>query len=177
MYLGWWGYWGFYSSRVWTSPSGIRSLFLLGISLRRTLWDSFLMGIPLDSTKTREQVISLYTWYVGGKQTSISTVSLWWPFDFYPVALMRASAQWGCQSHEGINLRVSYEVSRHLLSNEEYYGNWWTRKMSSACIIAVIPCCRCKTSAYSWLHYLPIFLPHQVRNKIEMAIQRTLKTL
>ena len=41
--------------------SGIRSLFLLGISLRRTLRDLFLIGIPLDSAKHGEQVISLYT--------------------------------------------------------------------------------------------------------------------
>ena len=34
------------------------------------------MGISLDSAKRGEQVISLYTQYVGGKQTLISTVSL-----------------------------------------------------------------------------------------------------
>ena len=37
---------------------------------------SFPYGNPLDSTKRGEQVISLYTQYVGGKQTLISTVSL-----------------------------------------------------------------------------------------------------
>ena len=75
-YLDWWGYWGFYSSRAWTSPSRIKSLFLLGISLKHTLRDPFLMGIPLDSAKRGEQVISLYTRYVGGKQILISTVGL-----------------------------------------------------------------------------------------------------
>ena len=59
-----------------TSPYGIRSLFLLGISLGRILQDPFLMGILLDSTKRGEKVISLYTRYMGGKQTSINTVSL-----------------------------------------------------------------------------------------------------
>ena len=32
------------------------------------------MGIPLDSTKHGEQVISLYTWYLDGKQSLASTV-------------------------------------------------------------------------------------------------------
>ena len=34
------------------------------------------MGIPVDSAKRGEKVISLYTRYMGGKQTSINTVSL-----------------------------------------------------------------------------------------------------
>ena len=34
------------------------------------------MGIPLDYAKREEQVISLYTRYVGGKPTLISTVNL-----------------------------------------------------------------------------------------------------
>ena len=34
------------------------------------------MGIYLDSAKRGEQVISLYTRYVGGKQILISTVGL-----------------------------------------------------------------------------------------------------
>ena len=51
----------FYSSRVLTSPSWIRSFFLLGVSLGRILRDPFLIGIPLDFTKRREQVISLNT--------------------------------------------------------------------------------------------------------------------
>ena len=42
-------------------PLGIRSLFLLGIYLNRTLRDPFLMRIHLDSVKHGEQVISLYT--------------------------------------------------------------------------------------------------------------------
>ena len=33
------------------------------------------MGIPLDSTKRGEQVISLYTQYLGGKQSLVSTVN------------------------------------------------------------------------------------------------------
>ena len=123
------------------------------------------MGIPLDSTKRGEQVISLYTWYVGGKQTSISIVSLWWPSGFHPVTLMRASAQWGRQSHEGVSLRVSYK---------EYYANWRTRKMPLAFIVAVNPCCRCKTSAYSWLHHLLIFLPHQEQCYYLLIIARIL---
>ena len=61
-------------SRAWTSPSGIRSPFLLGISLRRILWDPFLMGIPLDFAKRGEQVISLCMQYLGGKQSLVSTV-------------------------------------------------------------------------------------------------------
>ena len=32
------------------------------------------MGIPLDSAKRGEQVISLYTPYLGGKQSLVSTV-------------------------------------------------------------------------------------------------------
>ena len=75
-YLGWWGYWGLYSSRAWTSPSRIKSIFLLGISLKRILQDPFLMRLPLDSAKHGEQVISLYTWYVGGKQILINIVGL-----------------------------------------------------------------------------------------------------
>ena len=58
--LGLWGYWGLYSSRAWTSPSRIRSIFLLGISLKRILRVPFLMRIPLDLEKRGEQVISLY---------------------------------------------------------------------------------------------------------------------
>ena len=33
------------------------------------------MGILLDYAKRGEQVISLYTWYMGGKQPLVSTVS------------------------------------------------------------------------------------------------------
>ena len=55
---------------------GLEVFFLLGISLRHTLPNPFLMGIPLDSTKRGKQVISLYSRYVGGKQTLISTISL-----------------------------------------------------------------------------------------------------
>ena len=55
---------------------GLEVFFLLGISLRHTLQDPFLIGIPLDSAKHGEQVVSLYTRYVDGKQTLISTVSL-----------------------------------------------------------------------------------------------------
>ena len=65
---------GFYSSRALTSPCGIRSLFLLGIFSRRILQDPVLMGIPLDFAKRGEQVISLYTRYLGGKQSLASTV-------------------------------------------------------------------------------------------------------
>ena len=32
------------------------------------------MGIPLDSAKRGEQVISLYTRYLGGKQSLVSTI-------------------------------------------------------------------------------------------------------
>ena len=64
-YLGWWGYWGFYSSRAWAFPNRIRSIFLLGTSLERDLRDPFLIRIPLDLVKRGEQAIS---WYVGGKQ-------------------------------------------------------------------------------------------------------------
>ena len=55
---------------------GLKVFSFLGISLRRTLRDPFLMRIPLVSAKRGEQVISFYTRYVGGKQTLISTVSL-----------------------------------------------------------------------------------------------------
>ena len=91
-YLGWWEYWGFYSSRVLTSPYWIWSLFLLGVSLRRILQDHFLIGILLDFTKRREQVISLYTWNVGGKQPFIRIVSLYCPFNLTTVSFMKASA-------------------------------------------------------------------------------------
>ena len=57
-----------------TSPYGIRSLFLLGISSRHILWNPFLMRIPLDSAKRGEQVIFLYTRYLGGKQSLVSTI-------------------------------------------------------------------------------------------------------
>ena len=57
-----------------TSPYGIRSLFLLGISSRRILRDPFLLGIPLDFVKRGEQVISLYTRNLGSKQSLASTV-------------------------------------------------------------------------------------------------------
>ena len=118
------------------------------------------MGIPLDSSKRGEHIISLYTRYVGGKQTSISTVSLWWHSGFHPVALLRASTQWGRHPHEGVSLRVSYEASRHLISYEEYYANWRTRKMPSAYIVTVVPCCRCNTSAYSFFFHISCPLLH-----------------
>ena len=35
---------------------------------------------------------------------------------------MRASAQWRCQSHEGISLRMPFEASHHLISYDGYYG-------------------------------------------------------
>ena len=54
---------------------GLEVFFLLGIFLRRILQDPLLMGIPLDSAKRGEKVIYLYTRYVGGKQTLVSTVS------------------------------------------------------------------------------------------------------
>ena len=82
----------FYSSRALTSPCGIRSLFLLGISSRRILWDPFLMGIPLDSAKHGEQVISLYTRYLGGKQSLVSTVGYQYPYACDLVSPMKASA-------------------------------------------------------------------------------------
>ena len=82
----------FYSSRALTSPSWIRSFFLLGVSLGRILRDPFLIGIPLDFTKRREQVISLYTWYVGGKQPFIRIVSLYCPFSLNAVSFMKVSA-------------------------------------------------------------------------------------
>ena len=91
-YLGWWGYWGFYSSRALTSPSWIRILCLLGVSLGRILRDPFLIGIPLDFTKHREQVISLYTCYVGGKKPFIRIVSLYCPFSLNAVSFMKVSA-------------------------------------------------------------------------------------
>ena len=68
--------------------------------------------------------------------------------------LMRALTQWRRHPHEGVSLRVSYEASHYLISYEEYYANWWTWKMPSACIIAVIPCCRCNTSAYSFFFHI-----------------------
>ena len=40
---------------------GLEVFSFLGISLRRTLWDPFLMGIPLDSAKRGEQVIFITT--------------------------------------------------------------------------------------------------------------------
>ena len=75
-----------------TSPCWIRSPFLLGISLRRILRDPFLIGIPLGFTKRGEQVISLYTWYVGGKQPFIRIISLHCPFSLNVVSFMKASA-------------------------------------------------------------------------------------
>ena len=83
---------GFYSSRALTSPCGIRSVFLLGISSRRILRDPFLMGIPLDFAKRGEQVISLYTRYLGGKQSLVSTVGFQYPYACDPVNPMRALA-------------------------------------------------------------------------------------
>ena len=118
------------------------------------------MGIPLDSAKRREHVIFLYTRYVGAKQTLISIVSLWWHSGFHLVALMRALTQWRRHPHEGVSLRVSCKGSRHLISYEEYYANWWTRKMLSVCIVAVVPCCRCNTSAYSFFFHISCPLLH-----------------
>ena len=92
VYLDWWGYWGFYSNRALTSPCWIRSLFLLGVSLGRILWDPFLIGIPLGFTKCGEQVISLYTRYVGGKQPFIRIISLHCPFSLNIVSFVKASA-------------------------------------------------------------------------------------
>ena len=50
------------------------------------------MGIPLGSTKRGEQVISLYTRHVGGKQPFIKVVSLHRPFSLNAVSFMEASA-------------------------------------------------------------------------------------
>ena len=75
-----------------TSPCWIRSLFLLGVSLGRILRDPFLIGISLGFTKRGEQVISLYTRYVGGKQPFIRIVSLHYPFSLNVVSFMKASA-------------------------------------------------------------------------------------
>ena len=75
-----------------TFPCWIRSLFLLGVSLGRILRDPFLIGIPLDFTKRGEQVISLYTWYVGGKQQFIRIISLHCPFSLNAVSFLIASA-------------------------------------------------------------------------------------
>ena len=91
-YLSWWGYWGFYSSKVLTYPCWIRSLFLLGVFLGRILQDPFLIGIPLGFTKRGEQVISLYTLYMGGKQPFIRIVSLHCPLSLNVVSFMKASA-------------------------------------------------------------------------------------
>ena len=74
-----------------TSPCWIRSLFLLGVSLGRILQDPFLIGIPLGFTKRGEQVISLFTRYVGGKQPFIRIVSLHCPFSLNAVSFMKAS--------------------------------------------------------------------------------------
>ena len=91
-YLDWWGYWGFYSNRALTSPCWIRSLVIWRVSLGRILRDPFLIGIPLDFTKRGEQVISLYTWYVGGKQPFIKIVSLYYPFSLNAISFMKALA-------------------------------------------------------------------------------------
>ena len=56
------------------------------------LWDPFLIGIPLGFTKRGEQVISLYTRYVGGKQPFIMVVSLHCPFSLNTINFMEASA-------------------------------------------------------------------------------------
>ena len=73
-----------------TSPCWIRSLFLLGVFLGRILQDPFLIGIPLGFTKRGEQVISLYTLYMGGKQPFIRIVSLHCPLSLNVVSFMKA---------------------------------------------------------------------------------------
>ena len=50
------------------------------------------MGIPSDSAKRGEQVISLYTRYLGGKQSLVSTVGFQYPYACDLVSPMRASA-------------------------------------------------------------------------------------
>ena len=88
------------------------------------------MGIPSDSAKRGEQVISLYTRYLGGKQSLVSTVGFQYPYACDLVSPMRASALWGRQSHKrrhphkGVSLRVPFEASVASLSYDEYYGNW-----------------------------------------------------
>ena len=57
----------------------------------RILRDPFLIGIPLDFTKHGEQVIFLYTWYVGSKQPFIRIISLVCPFSLNAVNFMKAS--------------------------------------------------------------------------------------
>ena len=87
------------------------------------------MGIPLDFAKRGEQVISLYTWYLGGKQSLVSTVGFQYPYACDPVNPMMALALWGHQSHErrhpheGVSLRVPFEASVASLSYDECYGN------------------------------------------------------
>ena len=72
------------------------------------------MGIPLDSAKHGEQVISLYTRYVGGKQTLI-----------VPSACNDSPA-FTPSPHEGVNLMKASplgSLSRLPIAYDEYYGN------------------------------------------------------
>ena len=153
-YLGWWGYWDFYSSRVLTSPCWIRSLFLLGVSLgvfygilflKESLW-------VLSHAECKLFPYIHDTWVASNHWSVLSAFNT-------PPALT-PSAPWGRQSHEGVSLRVPYEASRRFLSVDEYYGNWRTWNMPLPRIIVVNPCRHCKTLAYSWLQHLLIFLPH-----------------
>ena len=126
------------------------------------------MRIPLDSAKRGEQVISLYTRYLGGKQSLDSTVGFQYPYAYDPVNPIRASALWWRQSHErhhpheGISLRASFEAFVAALSYDEYYGNWRAQNMPSTHVIIVNPYRRCKTSIYSYIFYL--FFLHIINN-------------
>ena len=91
------------------------------------------------------------------------------PSAFNAPPALTPSALWGRQSHEGVSLRVPYEASRRFYSFDEYYGNWWTQKMRSTRIVVVNPCCCCKTSAYSWLQHLLIFLPHKLYSAFSIS--------
>ena len=58
----------------------------------RILWDPFLIGIPLGITERGKQDVSLYTQYVGGKQSFIKVVSLSCPFSLNAVSSSEALA-------------------------------------------------------------------------------------
>ena len=119
------------------------------------------MGIPLDFAKRGEQVISLYTWYLGGKQSLVNTVDFQYPYAYDPVSPMKATA------HDDVNLMsivtlIKASASGHpsrisslpfpMMNIMETDGHKTCRQPISSLstyVIVVNPYRHCKMSAYS----------------------------
>ena len=105
---------------AWTSPSQIRSLFLLGISLKLT--GSFPYGNPFEFCKAwRASYFLIYT--IRGWQANIDQCrQLVKTCQLSPRRLIKASSFWGRQHHEGINLIGASAFKEPF---EASHCQWW----------------------------------------------------